>query len=417
MVECLPNKDIKIMKDNKIYIIMVGLPGRGKSTTAMRLMDTFNHDSISTKIFNNGNLRRKFKNLKDSYSAEFYHPDNEKGVELRKMFAMINMERARDYLSGKGQIAIMDATNVSRERREMMEHFLCDHPTLFIECINEDTEILNLSIIEKIKTPEFENVCEEEAYEHLEKRIEYYKMIYSHLESERNFIKIDSLHNRILGEKMTDQISLYSRIRDFLVTDIVKNLFLIRHTETHFNLQDRIGGDPLLTPKGMQQAQALASFFKRRNISYIFTSKKVRTQQTAQPIKDLQKNCTIIPLSEFNEIDAGICEGMTYSEIKERMQEVHKSREIDKYNYVYPDGEGYLTMKERIEIGIKKAFYLNRNSDNIMIIGHRAVNRMILSHFLYRRMEDVPYIYVPQDKFYHIVGTQDKKLFQLKKYY
>jgi broad specificity phosphatase PhoE len=73
-------------------------------------------------------------------------------------------------------------------------------------------------------------------------------------------------------------------------------------------------------------------------------------------------------------------------------------------------------MKSRIDTGIKKALYLSSNSDNIMIIGHQAVNRMILSHFLYRRPGDVPYIYIPQDKFYHIVATQDKKLFQLKKY-
>jgi hypothetical protein len=42
------------------------------------------------------------------------------------------------------------------------------------------------------------------------------------------------------------------------------------------------------------------------------------------------------------------------------------------------------------------------------------VNRMILSHFLYRRQDDVPFIYIPQDKFYHIVATQDRKQFQLK---
>jgi hypothetical protein len=41
---------------------------------------------------------------------------------------------------------------------------------------------------------------------------------------------------------------------------------------------------------------------------------------------------------------------------------------------------------------------------------------MILSHFLYRRQEDVPYIYIPQDKLYHIVATQDRKLFELMKY-
>lgn len=403
-------------KDEKLYIVMVGLPGRGKSTIALRLLEMFNNDKITTKIFNNGSLRRKFKNLKNSYSAEFYHPQNSEGVELRKMFAQINMEKAKEFLSAKGQIAILDATNVSRERREMIEEFLTDHPVLFIECINDDEDIINLSIIEKTKTSEFEKLSQEEAFHNLMKRIEYYRMIYSSLELERNFIKIDSLHNRIIKEKVVDTIPLHSRIRDFLVTDMVKNLFLIRHTETFFNVSDRIGGDPSLTPKGENQAKSLASFFKNKKISYIFTSSKKRTIQTANPICKGQLNCTSIPLKEFDEIDGGICEGMSYNDIRIKRPDIYFAREADKFNYVYPEGEGYGTMKERIEIGIKKAFFLNRNSNNIMIIGHRAVNRMILSHFLYRRMEDVPYIYVPQDKFYHIVATQDKKLFQLKKY-
>ena len=107
---------------------------------------------------------------------------------------------------------------------------------------------------------------------------------------------------------------------------------------------------------------------------------------------------------------------MSYQEIREKMPHVYEARKRDKYHYVYPEGEGYNTMKERIDRGIKKALYLSNPSDNIMIIGHRAVNRMILSHFLFRREKDVPYIYIPQDKFYYISSTQNKKLFQLKSY-
>ena len=73
-------------------------------------------------------------------------------------------------------------------------------------------------------------------------------------------------------------------------------------------------------------------------------------------------------------------------------------------------------MKKRIDKGIKKALYLSNRSKNIMIVGHRAANRMILSHFLFRRDEDVPYIYIPQDKFYYISAFQNRKLFQLKSY-
>jgi broad specificity phosphatase PhoE len=52
----------------------------------------------------------------------------------------------------------------------------------------------------------------------------------------------------------------------------------------------------------------------------------------------LQKKCTIIPLKEFNEIDSGICECMTYEEIREQMPDVFLARKKDKYNYVYPNG-------------------------------------------------------------------------------
>ena len=57
------------------------------------------------------------------------------------------------------------------------------------------------------------------------KRIEYYEMIYSPLNVERNYIRMNSLYNRILEEKLLDSIPLYSRIRDFLVTDVVTNLY------------------------------------------------------------------------------------------------------------------------------------------------------------------------------------------------
>jgi broad specificity phosphatase PhoE/predicted kinase len=404
------------IKDEKLYIVMVGLPSQGKSTIACRMHDIFTKNDIPTKIFNNGELRRKYEPVKDTWSADFYNPENSAAMELRKQFALMNIQGAKKYLKNKGHVAILDATNVSRTRRDLIEENLKDHPILYIECINTDEEIVDLSIQHKVRLPEFSFLSEEYAIKEFKRRIEYYRMIFNPLTTERNYISMDSLHNRILGEKIDDQLPLYSRIRDCLVTDVVKSLFLIRHTETYFNVEDRIGGDPDLTPRGMEQAAALARFFRNKKIPYIFTSEKWRTIQTAKMIKDLQADCTIVPLKEFNEIHAGSCEGMTYDEIQREMPSVYSARKADKYDYIYPGGEGYATMKDRIQIGIKKAFYLNRRPDNIMIIGHRAVNRMILSHFLYRREEDVPYIYVPQDKFYHIVATQDKKVFELRKY-
>jgi len=403
------------MDNTKLYIVMVGLPARGKSTIASKLKENLGKNNIKTRIFNNGDLRRKLSPEDTSY-PEFYNPKNKDGVELREKIARINIKRATDYLKGTGRVAILDATNASIKRRKIITELLTDHAILFIECINDDEEILKASIDRKVANSEFSHLGKEAAIRSFRQRINYYQAIYTTVEKEVNFIKLDSLYNKISDEEVSDDIPYYDRIRDFLVTDTIKNLFLIRHGETYFNLQNRIGGNSGLTIDGKVQAEALAQCFKNKKVPIIFTSKKKRTVQTAFPIKRLQDNCVVMPLKEFNEINSGVCECMSYEEIRRKMPHVYFARKEDKYNYIYPEGEGYITMKERVDRGIKKALYLSSNPQNIMIIGHRAVNRMILSHFLYRRKEDVPYIYVPQDKFYHIVATQDKKLFQLKKY-
>lgn len=403
------------MSDEKLYIVLMGLPARGKSTLAVRLRDAFQKSGIASRIFNNGNLRRLYRPLDETANSDFYSPENNAAVALREGFARLNMERAKTYLRSNGRVAILDATNARRARRAAIEKHLNDHPLLFIECINDDEDILHLSIQEKINLPEFAHLKDRAAQEFL-KRIDYYKMIYEPLKPERNYLRIDSLQNMIIEEKHSDVIPFYERLRDYIVTDEVKNLFLIRHTETEYNVANRIGGNSKLTPKGRAQAVALGLFFKKKKISYIFTSEKNRTMDTARAICDMQDDCRIISLKEFNEINAGICEKMTYEDIERKLPHVFKKRGADKYHYVYPEGESYETMKPRITQGIKKAFFLNRRAKNIMIVGHQAVNRMILSHFLYRREDDVPYIYVPQDRFYHIVSTQDKKLFELKRY-
>jgi len=395
---------------------MVGLPARGKSTIATKLKESLMNDSVKTRIYNNGDLRRKIVRTNTS-DARFYDPNNREGVAIREKIALLNIKRAQKFLNDGGQVAILDATNVSHERREKILSLLSDHPILFIECINEDKEILDASIMRKTDMAEFGHLTREAAIQGFKERISYYHSIQKPLRGERNFIKLDSLNNKIIQEEIAIDLPYHDQIRDFLVTDTVKHLFLIRHGETHFNLEDRIGGDSELTENGWSQAKTLAHYFQKKKVPLIFTSEKKRTIQTAEPIRDQQENCTIILLEEFNEIDSGLCECMTYEEIEIQKPQVYYARKKDKYNYIYPEGEGYVSMQDRINRGIKKALYLSDPLDNIMIVGHRAANRMILSHFLFRRTEDVPYIYIPQDKFYYISSTQNKKLFQLKSYH
>ncbi len=406
------------MTGEYLYIIMVGLPARGKSTLAGKLSESLKRDGISTRIFNNGDLRRRLSKENTSY-PEFYDPNNKTGVTLREKYAVMNLNQAITFINksrSRGKVAIIDATNVSYKRRRMLLSNLPEDQVLFIECINNDEDILEANIRYKVDTPEFDYLSKKAAIDSFKKRISYYEGIYRPLKNEKNFIKVDTFNYRVLKEKVNSGVPFVDRIRDFIVTPFIKNLYLIRHTETYFNIQDRIGGNSRLTPHGRHQAARLARHFSRRKLPLIITSDLTRTKQTSEAIKKAQSDCRIITLPEFNEINSGICEGMSYAEIRNKMPEVAEARKKNKYYYEYPEGEGYISMEERIERGIKKVLYLSTYSDNIMIVGHRAVNRMILSYFVYKRKEDVPYIFIPQDRYYHIKIGQNRKVFEIKKF-
>ncbi len=206
------------------------------------------------------------------------------------------------------------------------------------------------------------------------------------------------------------------RIRDILVSPWVRNLYLARHGESEYNICGRIGGNPPLTGLGIEQAWALADHFRTVPLTYIFTSTAQRSAQTAEPLRLNHPEANVIALSELDEINAGVCENMRYEDIQREMPDEFAARSADKYNYIYPRGEGYVTLRSRVDKGLRKALFLSGDADAIMMIGHQAINRMILSYFLYRRESDVPHIYIPQDQYYHIVATQQKKLFELVRF-
>jgi len=392
---------------------MMGLPARGKSTHAKKILKNLSKENLSVKVFNNGDLRRKY--IKENTSSfEFYNPNNLETAKIREDIALVNIRNAREFLNGKGDIAIIDAANVTRQRRELIISELVDYNILFIECVNEQEDFLDICINFKTELKEFSHLSKEEAYKNFIKRIDYYKIRYDQLESEPNYIVIDSLNNRIIREREAG-IPYYHLIRDILVSDWILNLYLVRHGQTYYNLENRIGGDSELTDRGLRQAKDLAEHFIDTGIHYVFTSTKKRTITIADEIKKNIPSVEVVPFKEFDEIDTGDCDSITYDELRIDYPDLYSERARDKYNFTYPNGESYRTLKERVQLGLKKALFLSGGAD-IIIIGHRGINRVILSLFEFRNIEDVPYIYIPQDKYFQITATHYKKLIETKKF-
>ena len=99
----------------KLVIVMVGLPARGKSTMARKLGRTLEMDGVRVRIFNNGELRRKLDTDFSTSSSEFFSPANVQGKEMRERISQLNIEEAQAFLQVGGEVAIIDASNVTRD--------------------------------------------------------------------------------------------------------------------------------------------------------------------------------------------------------------------------------------------------------------------------------------------------------------
>lgn len=171
-------------------------------------------------------------------------------------------------------------------------------------------------------------------------RIEHYKQTYDSLEEEReahfSFIKIFNAGEKVLVHRHEGHIQ--SRVVYYLMnTHIVpRSIYLTRHGESEYNLQGRIGGDSQLSGRGRQYSRLLAQYISKQRIPRlrVWTSQFKRTIQTAEGIQAPQERWKAL-----NEIDAGICEEMTYEEIQEAYPEEFALRDQDKFHYRYPKGE------------------------------------------------------------------------------
>lgn len=88
----------------------------------------------------------------------------------------------------------------------------------------------------------------------------------------------------------------------------------------------------------------------------IWTSELQRTIHTVQNIPGPRA-----AIRELNEINAGICENLTYEEIQERFPSEFAWRDQDKLKYRYPHGESYLDLLQRVD-GVVQALLLNTGS-------------------------------------------------------
>lgn len=159
-------------------------------------------------------------------------------------------------------------------------------------------------------------------------------------------------------------------------------VFLVRHGQSEWNGQKRISGqlDPPLTPKGIQQAVALAATLRTEKLSAIYTSPLTRAVETARPTAD-QHQLTIQTREALQEIHLGVLEGRFRDQRDPEAQRLWADWQKDKEHYRIPGGETFLELEQRI-IPCLNDIITQEATGSILIVGHRSVNRVILGALL-----------------------------------
>lgn len=160
-----------------------------------------------------------------------------------------------------------------------------------------------------------------------------------------------------------------------------KEIFIVRHGETEFNKLHIVQGsgvDSSLNDTGRAQADALFQAYKHIDFDLVFTSKLIRTKETASHF--LGTNIPHIEDEDINEISWGIYEGKSSKDVMVDMNQAYK-RLNDKwadgdYDARIEEGESAAEMASRLGRFLERL--KAREEKKILVVMHGRALRCFI---------------------------------------
>lgn len=372
-----------------LVIGMVGLPARGKTFVANQMTRYLAWQGVRARIFNVGDRRRRLFGAKVPHG--FFDPSNPSGMASRREAAEDTMRDLLRFFEQGGQVAFYDATNTTRARRDWVRQRCREHGirTAFVEMRCDDPDIVERNIRQtKLFSPDYSGVHAEEAVADFRRRIAHYEAVYEPMgDDEPGWLRMVDAGRQVV---LTDpERVIPRRITNYLanLSVVPRTIWVSRHGESEYNVEGRIGGNSALSERGVAYSRALADFFAERPLTRVWTSTLRRTRQTASALGVVHS-----PRRNLDEIDAGVCDGLTYAEIAQTRPHEYRARKEDKLRYRYPGGESYTDVLERLD---PMVLDLERTREPVLVVAHQAVIRGLLGYFLGVPRAEIPHLSVP----------------------
>ena len=380
-------------EQEKLALVMVGLPARGKTYVARKIERYLSWLGYRVRGFNVGEYRRELVGARQT--ASFFSPENQETRGPRLQAAMKALDDLLAFLHDGGEVGIYDATNTERERRGVIASRCRAEGVhvVMIESICHDEAVIEANVREtKLRSPDYADIDPEQAVGDFKQRIAHYERTYEPVDdSDESYVKLIDVGRQVVVNRVEGYVA--ARLVYFLMNIHAarRPIWLTRHGESLHNVEGRIGGDGGLSRRGRDYARSLARFVEDRGAegkrAVVWTSAQRRALETTEEL-------AIAPISwrALDEIDAGICDAMTYEEIRQRNPDEYAARAKDKFRYRYPQGESYADVIQRLEPVIVET---ERQRRPILIVAHQAVLRALYGYLMGRPQEECPYLAIP----------------------
>jgi hypothetical protein len=173
--------------NQKVMIVMVGLPARGKSYIVKKIQRYLTWIGYPSRLFNVGSKRRKTGLKAEKSDSNFFSASNKEAARRREELAMATLKEALGWLNGQkgASVAVFDATNTTKARRlEVLRysHEMSDATILFIESICNDQRILAQNYRMKLNNDDYKGMNAKKAMSDFLKRVVEYEKVYEPLE-------------------------------------------------------------------------------------------------------------------------------------------------------------------------------------------------------------------------------------------
>ena len=163
----------------------------------------------------------------------------------------------------------------------------------------------------------------------------------------------------------------------------MKQIFIVRHGETDNNKAGIIQGrslDASINELGRMQARAISEALEPFDIQKIVASGLRRTHETAQPLAEKRK-LSIEKYPELDEINFGVLEGRSFTNIKDEVMELQKQWESGNLDFAPKNGESPRQTFTRANNKVNEVLETS-TEESIVFVIHGRLTRILLSEWL-----------------------------------